>query len=116
LKSGPDKGELQMRRSHYGPLECSLAAPPPGATAKFRRWNLLLIAFLAFLVLGVFVVAEAPTTGSRSSNSANAALKESGSPAALQHSKSIKGTQPGIRSRGGSGYLNKDLKSAHHSS
>src|SRR5256884_2272008 len=65
-----------MRRSNYGPLQWSFAAPPPGTVARSRRWNLVLIAILAFLVLGVFVVAEAPHTGSGASNSANASLKE----------------------------------------
>jgi|SRR5215472_16217242 len=59
LKAGPDKEELRMRRSNYGPSLWSLAAPTPGNVARSRRWNLVLIAILAFLVLGVFVVAEA---------------------------------------------------------
>ncbi len=115
MKSGPDKGELRIRRSHYGPLQWSLAAPPPGTAIKFRRWNLVLIAFLLFLVLGVFVVAEAPTMGG-ASNSANASLKESETPASLQHTKSIQGNQPDLHGRSGSSYLNKDLKSGHHTS
>jgi hypothetical protein len=105
-----------MRRSHYGPLQWSLAAPAPGTAAKFRRWNLVLIAILVFLVLGVFVVAEAPTTGSGPSNSANAQWRGSENLASLQHTKSIKGIQPDIQNRGGSAYLNKDLKSSHHAS
>ena len=71
MKFGPDKGELRMRRSNYGPLQWYLAAPAPGTAARSRRWNLVLIAILAFLVLGVFVVAEAPHTGSSALNSAN---------------------------------------------
>lgn len=115
MKSGPDKGELRMRRSHYGPLEWNFAAPPMGTATKFRRWNLVLIALLIFLVLGVFVVAEAPTTGG-ASNSANASLKQSESPASLRHTKSIQGTQPDLHGRGGSGHLNKDSGSGHHAS
>ena len=108
MKTGPDKAELRIRRSHYGPLEWSLAAPPPSTIKRFRRWNLVLIALLLFLVLGVFVVAEAPTTGGGASNSANASWKEGESP--------IHRAQPGIHNRGGSGGFNKDLKSSHHAS
>jgi hypothetical protein len=106
-----------MRRREYGPVEWSLASPAPGTAAKFRRWNLLLIAILAFLVIGVFVAAEAPGTSSNASNAANAALKENASPASVRHANSTKGAQPeihDIHSRGGSGYLNKELKSGHH--
>lgn len=113
MKLGPDKDELRIRRSNYGHLEWSLAVPSPAAVAKFRRWNLVLIAFLAFLVLGVFVVAEAPTTGNGSANSASASFKENESPASLPHSKSIKGVQPGTHGQSGSGDLNKDFKGAH---
>jgi len=115
LKSAPDKdkGELRMRRSNYGHLQWSLAAPAPGTVARSRRWNLVLIAILAFLVLGVFVVAEAPHTGSSASNSANASLKEGATPD-VQHANSVKGIPPDIHGRDGSGYLHKDSKGGHH--
>lgn len=103
-----------MRRSNYGPLQCSLAAPAPGTAARSRRWNLVLIAILAFIVLGVFVVAEAPRTGRSASNSANVSLKQSASPASAQPAKSVKGIPTEIRGKGGSAYLNKDLGSGHH--
>jgi hypothetical protein len=74
----------------------------------------VLIAILAFIVLGVFVVAEAPRTESSTSNSANVSLKGSASPASEQHGKSTKGIPPEIRGKEGSGYLNKDLASGHH--
>lgn len=115
MKFGPDKGELKMRRSNYGPLRWSLAAPPLGTVARSRRWNLVLIAILAFLVLGVFVVAEAPHTGSSASNSANASLKEGATPASAQHANSVKGLPPDIHGREGSRYLHKDLRGGHHS-
>lgn len=103
MKFGPDKRELRMRRSNYGALQRSLAAPAPGTAARSRRWNLVLIAILAFIVLGVFVVAEAPRTGSSASNSANVSFKERASAASAQHAKSIKGVRPEIRGKQGSG-------------
>jgi hypothetical protein len=116
LKFGPDKGELRMRRSNYGPLQWRLAAPAPGTVARSRRWNLVLIAVLAFLVLGVFVVAEAPRRGSSASNSADALWKESASPASVQPAKSVRGTPLETHGQVGPEYLHKDLKSGHHSS
>ena len=70
----------------------------------------MLIAVLAFLVLGVFVVAEAPRSAP---NSANASWKENAN-ASGQHAKSVKGTE--IHDQQGRGYLHRDLKSGHHSS
>jgi hypothetical protein len=105
-----------MRRSNYGPSPWSLVASAPGTVARSRRWNLVLIAILAFIVLGVFVVAEAPHTGSGPSHSANASLKEGATPASVRHAKSVKGIPPDVHGREGSGYLNKDLNGGHHSS
>ena len=94
-----------MRRCNYGPSPWSLAAPAPGTVARSRRWNLVLIAILAFLVLGVFVVAETPRTGSSASNSANASVKEGATPASVRHAKSLTGIPPDVHGREGSGYL-----------
>ena len=105
-----------MRRGNYGRLQRSLAAPAPGTAARSRRWNLVLIPILAFLVLGVFVVAEAPHTGSGASNSANVSSKQSAAPIAAQHAKSLKGLPPDIDGRAGPGHLHKDLKNGHHNS
>ena len=110
MKTGPDKGELRIHRGSYGPPQWSLASPAPGTAARFRRWNLVLIAILAFLVLGVFVVAEAP----RTAGDTNASLKESAGPASVQHANSSKSALPPIHSRGGSGNLNKEVTSGHH--
>lgn len=109
MKFGHDKGELRIRRSHYGPLEWSLTGPPPGTVKKFRRWNLVLIAFLLFLVLGVFVVAEAPRTESNT----NASLNENASPSSVQHTNSSKSALPPIHSRESSGNPNK-VTNGHH--
>ena len=86
MKTGPDKVELRIHRGSYGPLHCSLASPAPGTAAKFRRWNFILIPILVFLVLGAFVVAEAP----RVAGDTNASLKENASPASAQHANSSK--------------------------
>jgi hypothetical protein len=71
----------------------------------------VLIAILVFVVLGAFVAAEAPRSGS---NPSSAALKQNPSPASVHHAKPIKGTKPGIHSHGGSNDLNKDAKTGHH--
>jgi hypothetical protein len=71
----------------------------------------VLIAILAFLVLGVFVAAEAPHT----TNTSNAALKDSAGPSA-QHANSNKNVLSPIHSPAGSAYPNKDMKSGHHAS
>jgi len=110
VKAGPDKGELSIRRGSYGPLQCSLASPAPGTAAKFRRWNAVLIAILAFIVLGAFVAAEAPRTASDT----NAPLRENVSPAAVRHAHSGKSAQSPIHSRGGLGNLNKEVSSNHY--
>lgn len=107
---GPDKRELRIHRSTYGPLQCSLAAPAPGTAAKSRRWNVVLIAILVFLVLGAFVAAEAPRTASDT----NAPLKESASPASVQHANSGKSALPPVHSRGALGNLSKDVSGSHH--
>lgn len=110
MKTGPDKRELRIHRGSYGPLQCSLASPAPGTAARFRRWNLLFIAILAFLVLGVFVAAEAP----RSAGDNNASLKESETPASAQHANVSKSALPPIHSRRGSGNLSKAATNGHH--
>lgn len=110
MKTGPDKVELRIHRGSYGPPQCSLVSPAPGTAARFRRWNLILIPILVFLVLGVFVVAEAP----RTANDTNPSLKQSASPAAVQHANSSKSALPPIHSRSGSGTLRKDVTSGHH--
>lgn len=108
MKIGRDKVELRIHRGSYGPLQCSLASPAPGTAAKFRRWNVMLIAILAFIVLGAFVAAEAP----RTANDTNAPVRENTSPAATQHANSGKSALPPIHSRGGLG----NLTSGHHTS
>jgi hypothetical protein len=99
-----------MHRSNYGPLQCSLASPAPGTAARFRRWNLVLIAILVFLVLGVFVVAESPRTASDT----NPSLKKTASPVSVQHANSSKSALPAIHGRVGSGSFNNEAASGHH--
>ena len=100
MNAGPNKGELRIHRSDYGPLQRSLASPAPGTAAKFRRWNTVLIAILVFLVLGVFVAAEAPRTPSGTN--------------AVQNANSSKSAPPAIHSRSRSGNLGKDAMNVHH--
>jgi hypothetical protein len=113
LKVWPDKKELRMRRSNYGPLDWSLASPAPGTGAKFRRWNIVLIAILAFLVLGVFVLAEAPNTERNASNAANVSMNSKGS-ASTQHGNPDKSALPAMQNGGRSGDVNKNVKGDHH--
>lgn len=110
MNAGPDKGELRIHRGSYGPLQCSLASPAPGTAARFRRWNAVLIAILIFIVLGAFVAAEAPRTASDT----HTPLRENVSPVSVQHAHSSKGALPPIPSRGGSGTLDRELSSNHH--
>lgn len=110
MRTGPDKMELRIHRGSYGPLQRSLASPAPGTAARFRRWNLILIPILVFLVLGVFVVAEAP----RTTNDTNTTLKGNASPAPVQHANSGKSALPPIHGSGRSGNLSKDVMSGHH--
>jgi hypothetical protein len=109
LRAEPDKGELRIHRGSYGFPQCSLASPAPGTAARFRRWNLVLIAILVFLVLGVFVVAEAPRTAS----DANPSLKKNASPVSVQHANSSKSAVPAIHGRAGSRSFNNDAPSGH---
>lgn len=110
MKYGPDKGELRIHRGNYGFPQWSLASPAPGTAAKFRLWNLILIPILVFLVLGVFVVAEAPRTASNT----NPSLEENASPTSVQHANSGGSALPPIHTRGGSGNPNKEVSSGHH--
>ena len=112
MKLGLDKGAFRTHRGSYGPLQWNLASPSPGTAARFRRWNLILIPIRVFLVLGVFVVAEAPRTASDT----NASTKENASPAAVQHANSGKSTLPPIHGGSGAGTLSKDAVSGHHPS
>ena len=52
-----------MRKENV-PARWNFASPARGTEAKFRRWNIVLIVVLGFLVLGVFVAAKAPEQGS----------------------------------------------------
>jgi hypothetical protein len=44
--------------------------------SRFRRWNVVLIVVLAFLVLGVFVAAKAPEQDNNASDAAKALVKD----------------------------------------
>jgi hypothetical protein len=70
-----EKEEVRMRRGRYGALRWSFAPVTPGTEARFRRWNIVLIVILAFLVLGVFVAGKAPEPESYASNRTSVSLK-----------------------------------------
>ena len=113
-KPAVDKREIRMRRSSYGPLQWSLGSPAQGCPPGFRRWNVVLIAILAFIVLGAFVAAKAPHTRSNNSDDGKVSLRNSKSPTPVQHAKSSVGEQPQTHSHGRSGKVNKDAESVHH--
>lgn len=74
----------------------------------------MLIPILVFLVLGAFVAAEAPHSGSKSSNAANFSMKESESTAAVQHAQWDKTVLPEIHSHAASGNAQTGVKRGHH--
>lgn len=49
-----------MRSNNYDSRPWFLTAAKPGMEVSFRRWNLIVISFLAFLVVGVFIAGLAP--------------------------------------------------------
>src|SRR5262249_42834443 len=78
---------------------------------RFRCWNLVLIAILVFLVLGVFVAAEALCILS----DMHAFLKENASLVPVQHANSGKSAQLPIHNQSGSGNLSKEVMSGYYS-
>lgn len=44
-----------MRRLYFGPLQWHLLPPEPPKKIVFRRWNIIIVLILAFVVLGVCV-------------------------------------------------------------
>jgi hypothetical protein len=109
-----DKREIRMRRSSYGSLQWNLVSPALCNPARSRRWNVVLIAILAFIVLGAFVAAKAPRSGGAASVTNKASLKKSETPAPVQHAKSDDGTQSVIHNRSGSVNLRREVGNVHH--
>ena len=71
-----------MRRSNDPETNfCHLLPAKPGIEASFRRWNLIVISFLAFLVVGVFVAGISADLGHAGSSSAKVPLKIDKDPA-----------------------------------
>jgi hypothetical protein len=70
---------MQLRNSD--PQRWYLVPVNPGAEASFRRWNLVIILFLAMLVLGLFLPAIVPQRGSRASATSKVPLKIDKDPA-----------------------------------
>lgn len=111
-----DKQEIRLRRSSYGSLKWNLVSPALCNPARSRRWNVVLIAILVFIVLGAFVAAKAPRTGGAASVTNKASLQKSETPAPVQHAKSNDGTQTVIHNRSGSVNLHKGVGNVHHAS
>lgn len=116
IRSKPvvDKREIRLRRSSYGSLQWNLVSPALCNPARSRRWNVVLIAVLVFIVLGAFVAAKAPRTGGAASVTNKASLQKSETPAPVQHAKSNDGTQTVIHNRNGSVNLHKGVGNVHH--
>jgi hypothetical protein len=114
FKPAVDKREIRMRRSNYGPLQWNLVSPAQGCPPGFRRWNAVLIAILAFFVLGAFVAAKAPHTRSNALDGGAFSLRNSESPTPVQHTKSNVSEQPQTHGHGRFGNVNKDAESVHH--
>ena|SRR5690242_5641001 len=110
-----DKREIRMRRSSYGSLQWNLVSPALCNPARSRRWNVVLIAILAFIVLGAFVAAKAPRAGGAASDTSKVSLQKSEYAAApAHHARSNDGTQSVIHSQGGSLNLHKGVGNVHH--
>lgn len=102
-----------MRRGSYGPLQWNLVSPALCNPARSHRWNVVLIAILAFVVLGAFVAAKAPRTSGIASDNGKVSLQKSESPTPVQHAKSNDGTHFVIRNQGGPVSLHKGVGNAH---
>jgi len=85
MASASEKNELKNRRSIYGPLGWSLRPSAPGTEATFRRWNVVVIAILALLVLGMFMAAKAPVPNGQASDEARVSRKAGRAPGAPPH-------------------------------
>lgn len=109
-----DKREIRLRRSSYGSLQWNLVSPALCNPARSRRWNVVLIVTLVFIVLGAFVAAKAPRTGGAASLTNKASLQKSETPAPVQHAKSNDGKQTVIHNRTGSVNLHKGVGNVHH--
>jgi hypothetical protein len=48
-----------MRSTNPDPERWNLISPEPNTNSSFRRWDIVIISFLIFLVVGVFVAAVA---------------------------------------------------------
>jgi hypothetical protein len=64
-----------MRRTNYDPPRWHFVQVPPDVVARFRRWNVVMIAILAFVVLGLLVVAIVPHPGNNAATTSTVPLK-----------------------------------------
>jgi hypothetical protein len=61
---------------HFVPVQ-------PGIEASFRRWNVVIIVFLAMLVLGLFTLALVPQAGTAASLASKVPVKMDRDPAPI---------------------------------
>ena len=109
-----DKREIRLRRSSYGSLQWNLVSPALCNPARSRRWNVVLIAILVFIVLGAFVAAKAPRTGGGASVTNKVLLQKNENPAPAHHAGSSDGTQLVIHNGGGPVKLHTGVENVHH--
>jgi hypothetical protein len=63
-----------MRRTDFDPPRWYFVQVPPDVVAGFRRWNVVMIAILAFIVLGLLVVASVPHPGNNTTTTSTVPL------------------------------------------
>jgi hypothetical protein len=64
-----------MRRMNCDPPRWHFVQVPPDVVARFRRWNVVMIAILAFIVLGLIVAASVPNPWNNTTTTSTVPLK-----------------------------------------
>jgi hypothetical protein len=72
-----------MQHRNSDPQPWFIVPVKPGADAKFRRWNLVIISILAALVLGLFLAAISPQTPGTAHHKAPAKIHQRLAPVSL---------------------------------
>jgi serine protease Do len=85
-----------MRRNDSGPSRWTPSWVPPKLAAGFRRWNMVIIAVIAFVVLGAFVATAVPGLERRASAAPKVSLKIDKDPAPVSLADFKNGYSPVI--------------------